>query len=93
MNLISLQWAFTEQKETHSYHREDNTDGTEDSIGWGDAREIFREAQAFYGRIQKREDIATTFRLFGVWVHGFKVRVREKERCGGRAVRKTMDPD
>jgi len=90
---MSSRWISTEQKGTHSYHREDDADGAEDGLGWRDVREFFREIQALYDHIQRKEGGVSTFRLLGLWVHGFEVEARAQGRCIGNAAGKAMDPD
>ena len=47
--------------------------------------------QALNDHVQ-RENGIPTFRLFGLGIHMFKVRVRAKERCGGQVVGKHRNP-
>ena len=41
-----------EQEETYPDHYEEDTSGTENSLGWRDTRELLREIQALDGHIQ-----------------------------------------
>jgi hypothetical protein len=65
----------TAQKETHFYHREDNTEGTKHGLGWGDAAEFLRKIRGFDGHIERGENEFSTFLLSSVGVHLFEVEV------------------
>ena len=94
MYFVSPQWILAKQKETRSNHCEDGANGAKGSFRWYDARETFREYQALDDRVQRGQDIVSTFRLFGFCVHGLEVNVgvKEQERCNGQAVWKTRPP-
>jgi len=62
-------------KETHSDHREDDTDDTENSLGWHDAREFLRKVQGLNGDIQRGEDVVLTFLSLSLAIHGFEISV------------------
>jgi hypothetical protein len=65
----------TAQKETHFYHREDNTEGTKHGLGWGDATEFLRKIRGFDCYIERGENEFSTFLLSSVGVHLFEVEV------------------
>jgi len=50
MLFISLQ-IDQQEKETHSYHCEDNAYGAKDSLGWSNAGEFLRKIRGFDGHI------------------------------------------
>ena len=94
MYFVSPQWILAKQKETRSDHYEDGANGAKDSLCRCDARETFGEYQALDDRVQRGQDVVSTFRLLGLCVHGFEVDVgvKEQERCNGQAVGKTRLP-
>ena len=51
-------------------HRQKDTDGAENSLGWGWARDLLDEIRDFYDRIQQGEGVVLTFLLLGLWIHG-----------------------
>ena len=60
---------------THFNHCENNADGAKDGLGRRDARHLLRDGQGFDGHVQRGDDFLSTFRLWGVGIHGFNVDV------------------
>ena len=57
------------EKGTHSDHCEDNADGTKDSLGRSNAGKLLRKIRGLDSHIQRGENVFSTFRLGGVWIH------------------------
>ena len=89
----SSEWILANWKKIYSYHCEDCADGAEDSLGWCDAREVFREIQTLDEHVQRGENIFSTFRLLRLCIHGFEVSAGAKERCGLAVGKRPLDPD
>jgi hypothetical protein len=69
------------QKETHFDHREDNAEGAENGLGWGDAAEFLCKIRGFDGNIERGEDSFSAFLSSSGGMHGF-----EAEVAGGNVV-------
>jgi len=67
---VNLERLIVEEKETHSNHGEKDADGTEDGLGWCDAREFLREIEAFDDRVERGENAVPLLGLLGFVCHG-----------------------
>jgi hypothetical protein len=72
------------QKEAHFYHCEDNTEGSKNGLGWGDAAKFLGKIRGLDGHIQRGEDKFPTFPLLSAGVHGLKVEVAGENVGAGR---------
>ena len=72
------------QRETHPNHREENTGGAKHSLGWYDVHDPARKVQGINGEIQRRDDVVSTFSLFGLDIHRSKVDVAQENADAGR---------
>jgi len=73
-----------EKKETYPDHHEEDTDGTKNNLGWGEACDLLREIQAIDGHIQRRDGPVPPLRSLGLGLHG---RGTRELRGGGTARR------
>ena len=60
--------------ETSSDHREENADGAENRLGWGDARDLLREIHGLDGHVQRGEGAFTPLLSLGPGIHDSKAR-------------------
>ena len=67
---VNLGGLVAEDEETYPYHHEEDTDGTENSLGWGDTCDLLREIQALDGHIQRRDGPVSPLRSLGLGLHG-----------------------
>jgi len=58
-----------EDEETYPYHHEEDTDGTENSLSWGDTCDLLREIQALDSHIQRRDGSVPPLRPSGHGLH------------------------
>jgi hypothetical protein len=72
------------QKDTHFDHREDNAEGAENGLGWGDAAEFLCKIRGFDGYIERGEDGFSVFLSLSDGMHGFEVEVAGRNVVAGR---------
>jgi len=81
---FSSQSVDVSQRETHPNHHEENTGGAKNSLGWYDVHDPTCKVQGIDGEIQRRDDVVSTFPLFGLDIHGSKVDVAQENADAGR---------
>jgi len=81
---VNLEHHIAEEEETHPYHCEKSANGTKNSLGWCDARELFREIQGLDSHIQRGDNIVLAFLPLSMSVHGLKINVTRKKVAAGK---------
>ena len=73
-----------EEKETYPNHGEKDGNGTKNSFGWCNTRDLLCETQPIDGYIQRGENTVPPLRSLGFGCHGPQGSCEKAARRGGR---------
>ena len=66
---MNWEHLITGEKGTHSDHREEDADGSEDRLRWSDTGDLLRQIRGVDGHVQRGDNTAPPLRSLGVGIH------------------------